>query len=61
MYVAVAEVGASPLEPYNGDTALEQIQSTVAMTVLCVSDPYSVLGIMRAYWTRHASPSYVNC
>ena len=47
--VVVAELGASPLEPYNGDTALELIQSTVAMTVLCASDPYAVLGVMSAY------------
>ena len=47
--LVVAEAGASPLEPYNGDTALEQIQSSVVMTVLCASDPYSVVGIMRAY------------
>ncbi len=47
--LVVAEAGASPLEPYNGDTALEQIQSSVAMTVLCASDPYAVVGIMRGY------------
>lgn len=47
--LVVAEAGASPLEPYNGDTALEQIQDSVAMTVLCASDPYSVVGIMRGY------------
>jgi len=47
--LVVAEAGASPLEPYNGDTALEQIQGSVVMTVLCASDPYSVVGIMRGY------------
>lgn len=47
--VVVAEAGASPLEPYNGDTALEQIQDSVAMKVLCASDPYAVVGIMRGY------------
>ena len=47
--VVVAELGASPLEPYNSDTALELIQSTVAMTVLCSSTPYAVLGVMSAY------------
>ncbi|MDH3201969.1 MAG: ATP-binding protein [Myxococcales bacterium] len=47
--LVVAEAGASPLEPYNGDTALEQIQDSVAMTVLCASDPYAVVGIMRGY------------
>ena len=51
--VVVAELGASPLEPYNGDTALELIQSTVVMTVLCASDPYAVLGVMSAYHMKH--------
>ena len=47
--LVVAEAGASPLEPYNGDTALEEIQGSIAMTVLCASDPYAVVGIMRGY------------
>ena len=47
--VVVAEAGASPLEPYNGDTALEQIRDSVAMTVLCASDPYSVVGVMQGF------------
>jgi hypothetical protein len=51
--VVVAELGASPLEPYNGDTALEEIQSKVVMKVLCASDPYSVLGVMHSYHMAH--------
>jgi len=47
--VVVAEAGASPLEPYNGDTALERIRHAVVMTVLCASDPYAVVGVMRGY------------
>jgi hypothetical protein len=47
--VVVAEAGASPLEPYNGDTALEHLRGSVVMTVLCASDPYSVVGVMRGY------------
>jgi uncharacterized NAD-dependent epimerase/dehydratase family protein len=47
--VVVAEVGASPLEPYNGDTALEEMQASVAMTVLCASDPYAVVGVMQGF------------
>jgi len=47
--VVVAEAGASPLEPYNGDTALEEIQGSVALTVLCASDPYAVLGVIHGY------------
>jgi hypothetical protein len=47
--VVVAEAGASPLEPYNGDTVLEELQGSVALTVLCASDPYSVMGVMHGY------------
>ncbi len=47
--VAVVEVGASPLEPYNGTVAAECLASAVRMTVLCATDPYAVLGLMRAY------------
>ncbi len=47
--VVVAEAGASPLEPYNGDTALEHMRDSVVLTVLCASDPYSVVGVMRGY------------
>ncbi|MDH3651211.1 MAG: hypothetical protein OEQ53_16110 [Saprospiraceae bacterium] len=47
--VAVIEVGASPLEPYNGDVAYEQIRHQVRFTVLCASDPYAALGVMEAF------------
>jgi hypothetical protein len=47
--VAVVEVGASPMEPYNGDLAYEAIKDQVIFSVLCASDPYSVYGLMRAY------------
>lgn len=47
--VAVIEVGASPLEPYNGDIAVEQISPNVRWMVLCASDPYAVIGLMNAY------------
>jgi len=47
--VVVAEAGASPLEPYNGDTTLEELQGSVALTVLCASDPYSVMGVIHGY------------
>lgn len=43
--VVVAEVGASPLEPYNGEAAVEMIEDNVAFTVLCATDPYAVVGI----------------
>ncbi|MFB6122269.1 MAG: DUF1611 domain-containing protein [Haloferacaceae archaeon] len=47
--VVVAEVGASPLEPYNGETAVELLEEQVAFTVLCASDPYAVVGIEDAF------------
>lgn len=47
--VAVVEIGASPLEPYNGSIAVEEIQEALAMTVLCASDPYAVLGVEEAF------------
>ncbi len=47
--VVVAEAGASPLEPYNGMTAIEELGDLVAFTVLAAFDPYSVSGVMTAF------------
>ncbi len=47
--VAVVEIGASPLEPYNGTVAIELIRDRVALHVLCASDPYAVSGALNAY------------
>lgn len=47
--VAVIEIGASPLEPYNGGLAIKAIRKNVRCTVLCASDPYSVLGVMKGF------------
>ncbi len=47
--VAVIEIGASPLEPYNGAVTIKEIGRNVRVTVLCASDPYSVLGVMSAF------------
>ncbi len=47
--VAVVEIGASPLEPYNGALAIEELQDALAMTILCASDPYAVLGLETAF------------
>lgn len=47
--VVVAEVGSSPLEPYNGEAALEALGDRIAMLVLCASDPYAALGVMVAF------------
>jgi hypothetical protein len=49
--VLVAEAGASPMEPYNGDTVVERLADSVALTVLCASDPYAVVGVSDAFGT----------
>jgi hypothetical protein len=47
--VVVAEAGASPLEPYNGELAIEELSPAVKCTVLCASDPYAVVGVTAAF------------
>lgn len=50
--VAVIEVGASPLEPYNGAVAVAALEDHVRLTLLCASDPYAVVGVVEAYGLR---------
>lgn len=50
--VAVVEIGASPLERYNGDMAIDAIKDRVVIHVLCASDPYAVVGALHAYGLR---------
>ena len=45
----VAEAGASPLEPYNGAAAIEELGDNVCLTILCASDPYAVVGVREAF------------
>ena len=47
--VVVAEAGASPLEPYNGKTAIDVLGDRVRFNLLCASDPYAVLGVASAF------------
>ncbi|MBT8185865.1 MAG: hypothetical protein KJN76_13550 [Eudoraea sp.] len=47
--IAIIEIGASPLEPYNGDIAIEMIRDQVKCTILSASDPYAVYGLMKAF------------
>jgi hypothetical protein len=47
--VLVAEAGASPLEPYNGKTAIDVLGNRVRFNLLCASDPYAVIGVARAF------------
>jgi hypothetical protein len=50
--VVVAEAGASPLEPYNGDATMALLAENLRIIVLCASDPYAVVGVMSAFGTR---------
>lgn len=50
--VLVAEVGASPLEPYNGNIAKEMIRNQVRFKLLCAQDPYAVVGVEQAFQRR---------
>jgi len=50
--VVVAEAGASPMEPYNGDIAIGALGKHLKFIVLCASDPYSVVGVQTAFGLR---------
>ena len=45
----IAEAGASPLEPYNGAAAMDELGDNIACTILCASDPYAVVGVRDAF------------
>ena len=47
--VIVIEAGASPLEPYNGDTLITLLGDRVRFMLLCASDPYAVMGVANAF------------
>ena len=47
--IAIIEIGASPLEPYNGDIAINVLQDHIKCTILSASDPYAVYGLMKAF------------
>ena len=47
--VVVAEAGASPLEPYRGEVAMEVLGERVACTILSASDPYAVAGVVAGF------------
>lgn len=50
--VVIVEAGASPLEPYCGDVAMEVLAKRVSLTILCASDPYAVLGVIEAFGSK---------
>ncbi|MCA9139623.1 MAG: hypothetical protein KDB00_22775 [Planctomycetales bacterium] len=47
--VIVAEAGASPIEPYNGQVAVQGLSHGRRFTVLCASDPYAVIGVTKGF------------
>lgn len=47
--IAVVEAGASPLEPYNGTAAIDELGDNLFCTILCASDPYAVVGVEKAF------------
>ena len=49
----VVEAGASPLEPYNGTAAIEELGAgNIRCKILCASDPYAVVGVEKAFGLR---------
>lgn len=50
--ILVAEAGASPLEPYNGAAAIDELGDNICCTILCASDPYAVVGVEQAFGLR---------
>ncbi|MGD9418924.1 MAG: hypothetical protein Q7R22_008275 [Verrucomicrobiota bacterium JB025] len=59
--VAVIEAGASPLEPYNGDTAIKLLEPHIKLSILCASDPYAAYGFMLIGQIRPDLISGVTC
>lgn len=47
--IAIVEIGASPLEPYNGDIAINTLRKHIKCIILSASDPYAVYGLMKAF------------
>ncbi len=50
--IVVAEAGASPMEPYNGELAFDVLSPHIGFIVLCASDPYAVVGVQTAFGLR---------
>ncbi len=59
--VAVIEAGASPIEPYNGDIAMELTKGQVFFTVLSASDPYAAVGVTQAFGISADIVSGISC
>ena len=50
--IAVIEIGASPMEPYNGTLAIKYINPHTIFRILCATDPYAVYGVMKAFGSK---------
>jgi len=48
----VAETGASPLEPYNVATAMQELGDNIVCIILAASDPFAVVGVQKAFNIR---------
>ncbi len=45
----VCEAGASPMEPYNGAAAIDELGDNIVCQILCATDPYAVVGVQEAF------------
>ena len=48
----VAETGASPLEPYNVEAAMQELGDNIVGIILAASDPYAVVGVKQAFGVK---------
>jgi hypothetical protein len=48
----VAETGASPLEPYNVEAAMQELGDNIVGIFLAASDPYAVVGVEKAFGVK---------
>jgi len=48
----VAETGASPLEPYNVEAAMQELGDNIVGIMLAASDPYAVVGVEKAFGVK---------
>jgi hypothetical protein len=48
----VAETGASPLEPYNVEAAMQELGDNIVGVILAASDPYAVVGVEKAFGVK---------
>ncbi len=54
--IMVGEIGASPLEPYNGRAAIARLKPHISLVALCASDAYAAHGFCQ---TCDCQPGFV--